>query len=104
MISLLWPAFACFMKSKVLSSTGTSLTSRALARSITAEAGAVVPIVITCAWPSFSIDTASVYEAWKLMRESDWYVRPLAFSTMSVMISAVLPLGWATTDFPLRSA
>jgi hypothetical protein len=44
----------------VSSSTGISFTSRALARSITAEAGAVVPRVNTCAWPSFMSDTASV--------------------------------------------
>ncbi len=44
----------------VLSSTGTSLMSRALARSITDEAGTVVPSVNTWAWPSFIIDTASV--------------------------------------------
>ena len=34
--------------------------SRAVARSMIAEAGTVVPSVNTCAWPSFIIDTASV--------------------------------------------
>ena len=46
--------------------------SRALARSITDEAGAVVPSVNTWAWPSFISDTASVYEAWKLILDSAW--------------------------------
>ena len=32
------------------------------AQSAAAEAGAVVPSVITCAWPSFMSETASVYE------------------------------------------
>jgi hypothetical protein len=36
-----------------------------------AEAGAVVPSVNTCTWPSFIMSTASVYDAWKLTLPSD---------------------------------
>ena len=72
MMRLMYPGFCLFISAMVLSSTGTSFTSRAEARSMIAEAGAVVPIVITWTCPSFIIATASLYEAWKFIYESDW--------------------------------
>ena len=50
--------YACSKRTP--SAATSSLTSRALARSITDDAGTVVPSVNTWAWPSFTIDTASV--------------------------------------------